>query len=311
MSCGTLCYTIYGVRIQSDTELIGLDQCHDLHSPDITIRRCAPGETLPWLPELRPNPSSWSFRSRRLADGTVRVHAAEVCDLAIAPGADRIEWSSGSHDFLEASQTYLLGTGLSYCLVARGIEPIHAAVVAVNGKAVALMGDCGYGKSTLAASFIAAGHTLVTDDMLIMTRHGSRWLVEPGVARLKLFPDVRDALLPLLRGVKMNPFTDKEILYLKPQASAPIPLRAMYQLPHSRHQTSRIRTRILPARTAFFSLIRNTFNVVVSDPQRLRRQFEFARSVAESVPVRAITYPRNLAALPEVVRAITTEMGSL
>jgi hypothetical protein len=239
------------------------------------------------------------------------VHASEVCDLSIAPGADRIEWSAGSHNFAEALQTYLLGTGLSYCLVARGIEPLHAAVVAVHGEAIALMGDCGYGKSTLAASFIAAGHTLITDDMLIMTRHGSRWFVEPGVARLKLFPEVRDALLPRLHGVKMNPFTDKEVLYLENRASTPIPLRAVYQLPRSRRQISTIRTRALPARTAFFSLIRNTFNVVVSDPQRLRRQFEFARTVAESVPVRTISYPRNLASLPEVVSAITAEMGSL
>lgn len=220
-------------------------------------------------------------------------------------------WREGRHNFAEATQSYLLGAALSYCLIARGLEPVHGTAVMVNGEAIGLLGDSGYGKSTLAAGFLAAGHQLITDDILVPWRAERKWRLGVGVARLKLYPAVRDALLPGRRGVKMNPFTEKEVLLIEPLNENSVPLRALYVLPRRAAQARRVSFRKLNWRAAFFSLVRNTFNDSVTGEARLRRQFEFAQQVAREVPVRAVRYPKRIELVPEVVRAIVADAAGL
>ena len=57
-----------------------------------------------------------------------------------------------------------------------GFEPLHATVVVVSGEAVAFLGESGYGKSSLAASFLDSGHQLLTDDLLILRASAGRVL---------------------------------------------------------------------------------------------------------------------------------------
>jgi hypothetical protein len=300
-------YQLYGFRIQSNTELAGLIACEDQRAADITIRqRPAVATSYPQQPE-----SSRFFRTQVEGDGSIQMHAREVCRARIAPREGLIEWQPGSHRHPEAAQAYILGVGLSYCLLARGIEPTHGTALSVNGEAIALLGDSGYGKSTLAAGFVAAGYPMITDDMLILERSEERWYVQPGIARIKLFPQVRDALLPGLTGVPMNPFTTKEALYLEPRAVKPIPLKAIYLLPRIAAVAKQVRFRALSPRAAFFALIRNTFNDAVADSARLRRQFDFASKASTSIPVRAVRYPKSLERVPEVVRAIVADAANL
>lgn len=50
----------------------------------------------------------------------------------------------------------------------RGWEPYHAAGVVIDGAVWGIAGDRGVGKSTLVAAFHAAGHTVMTDDLLVI-----------------------------------------------------------------------------------------------------------------------------------------------
>lgn len=63
------------------------------------------------------------------------------------------------------------GTVSAFLLMLAGGCVLHASAVDVDGAAVAFVGQSGRGKSTMAALLCAAGHRLVTDDVL---------LVEPG-----------------------------------------------------------------------------------------------------------------------------------
>jgi len=51
------------------------------------------------------------------------------------------------------------------------------------------------------------------------------------------------------------------------------------------------------------------FNLTVTDRGRLESQFTFATRLSSSVPVRRLTYPRRLAALPEVCDALLADLG--
>lgn len=85
---------------------------------------------------------------------------------------------------------FLLGSALGVLIHQRGLFPLHANAVVIDGVAVAFTGHSGAGKSTLAAWFSAAGHTVLTDDVCIIGLDSAgRPIVYPGLPRVKLWAD--------------------------------------------------------------------------------------------------------------------------
>lgn len=77
----------------------------------------------------------------------------------------------------------------------RGLLPLHASIVVINGRAVALSGPAAAGKSTLAAILAAQGYQVVADDIgVVKVCDNAEVIVPPGCARLQLW---RDALAEL------------------------------------------------------------------------------------------------------------------
>jgi hypothetical protein len=56
-------------------------------------------------------------------------------------------------------------------------------------------------------------------------------------------------------------------------------------------------------------LIRHTFNHVVTDPKRLQRLFSESLELASRVPVKRLSYPRDLALLPEVRQRLLADLA--
>jgi hypothetical protein len=217
----------------------------------------------------------------------------------------------------EVFHTYLLGHVLSFALIRRHLEPLHATGVLVDGATVAFLGDCGRGKSTLGAAFIQAGHPLVTDDLLVVGERAAGFVTYPGMPRIKLFPRIARPLLgEPAGGTPLNRFTAKLVLPLhgdqwvfRPRA---LPLGALYVLAPASASArgEEIRIRPLSPRGAFVELIRNTFNTMVVEPARLQRQFALAARIASTVPVKRLAFPRRLACLPSVRRAIRADLAA-
>src|SRR5262249_25332773 len=138
----------------------------------------------------------------------------------------------------------------------RGVEPIHATVAVVGGKAVGFLGDCGAGKSTLGAAFLAMGYPILTDDLLALERSRAGYTGHPGMSRLKLFPRVARALRSRVRGARMNPGTAKLILPLAPTeaASRPASLQALYVLARPARRPGRIEIEPLAPTDAFLEV---------------------------------------------------------
>lgn len=73
------------------------------------------------------------------------------------------------------------GTVVAHLLAWRGLIPMHGCAVAVDGRAVLIVGAAGAGKSSLTAGLIAAGATLVSDDL-------SAVAFDPAVGRATVLP---------------------------------------------------------------------------------------------------------------------------
>jgi hypothetical protein len=261
---------------------------------------------------IQSNPAKW-FHHVCLRDASIYLRWSGLFEFLISANGRRIACRALTGVSRDAFHAYLIGQVLSFALVKQGIEPLHATVVVVNGQAVAFLGDCGYGKSSLAAAFLQAGHPLLTDDLLVVNEEGPGFSAYPGPPRIKLFPEIANRLLGEgVKGTPMNNLTPKLIIPLDDHWShrGAAPLRALYVLapagPASR--CKKVTVRLLSQRRAFLELLRNSFNCLVIEPERLKRQFLLATRLASKVPIKLLSYPRTLTLLPLVREAILSDL---
>jgi hypothetical protein len=268
------------------------------------------------LLQLPAKPQQW-FECHRLSDRTTYLRWAGLFEFLISPDARTIEYHSLEKATDESLTTYLLGQVLSFSLLSRGYEPLHATAVVIDGEAVALLGDCGYGKSTLGAAFVARGIPVLTDDVLALEMRGGRWMAHAGPPRLKLFPSVARRLLARTAASRLHADTSKLIL---PLAGAQandhaVPLGALYVLPDPEKRSGRAQARInvapLDGQQAFLALVRSAFNLIQVDRARLANQFDVATRLVRDVPMRRLTYRRRLSLLNFVCDAVIADMATL
>lgn len=130
-------------------------------------------------------------------------------------------------------RVYLLGSAMGALLHQRGLLPLHANAIEIDGRAVAFSGKSGAGKSTLAAWFADRGHRILCDDVCaIAVGADGAPMVLPGVPRLRLW---EDALLHSGRETEaFERSFDGQDKYDVPAGAAagaaPLPLGACYML---------------------------------------------------------------------------------
>jgi hypothetical protein len=309
-------YYLYGVRLKSVVPLPGRELGGsgkvgiELFNGSASLFSRARHEA-----GVRPEKEDW-FAHARLSDGSDYLEWSGLFEFLVSSDGRRIACRELNDASPESFQTYLVGQVLSFALLKQGIEPLHATTVVIEGEAVAFLGDCSYGKSSLGAAFLQVGYRLLTDDLLVLKERKDRFLAYPGPPRIKLFPDIAKRLFgDRVNGTPMNNQTSKVVIPLdqnevvSPQVA--VPLRAIYVLtPPVSSRSQRITTRPLPPRRSFVELIRNSFNTVIVEPHRLGRQFDLAARLAARVPVRSLTYPRDLGRISQVRKSIVRELAA-
>ena len=308
-------YCAYGVAIRSELPLPLTEMRGPTEPALFELEICGSDEPLSGaIPEgvkLQRNPLS-GFDFGQFPDGSSYVRWDDVGEVLISKNGRSIACRPFRQTASESFHVYLLGQALSFALVKSGFEPLHATAVEVEDRAVAFLGDCGFGKSTLAAAFLQAGHRLLTDDLLLARTTTRGILAYPGPARIKLFPQIACKFLGAgSSGVPMNPDTQKLIIPLDDNwvSAAAAPLAAIYVLAPPDEVAGRdIRIVSISQREAFVMLLGSAFNCVISDPDRLRRQFEATQALANATIVRKLCYPRSLESLPLVREAILADL---
>jgi hypothetical protein len=249
-----------------------------------------------------------------LSDGSTYLRWSRLFEFLVSPDARTIEFRPLELATRHMLTTYLLGQVLSFPLQSLGCEPLHATAVVVDGSAIAFLGDCGHGKSTLGAAFLARGFPLLTDDLLALRFDGHHFMAHAGPARLKLFPSVARSLLGRSGTHQLNPGTRKLVLPLSGRSatSEAVPVDALYVLcgPARSRRASRVTLTPLTGQRAFLEVIRSAFNLIQVDKARLEHQFRMAATLATVVPVTRLTYPRKLSRLDEVCEVILARRRS-
>ncbi len=258
--------------------------------------------------------ASWKIGDESDWDGYVarfpglcsfRIRPDEMrIDCAPAPGAGE---STIVHLILDQAIPRLLSLKDGYVV-------LHASAVQVENQVIAILGQSGQGKSTLAAWLAAQGSPLLTDDCLVVLRDEAtrQWLAQPSYQSVRLWPDSVDAL-----GIKNSALrefahysskkrTSKQVDFRF--ASAGAPLRACFVLASPTdaapaHSGPPV-LRPLSVNEVFIALVQGVFRLDVQNAQLNRREFEVLTSMTESVRFWSLSYEREYDRLPEVQKAI-------
>jgi hypothetical protein len=200
------------------------------------------------------------------------------------------------------------GLAMGIVLHQRGLLVLHASAVALDGSAVAILGDAGAGKSTLAAALHARGHEILSDDVIGIDVRGAEPSVRPAYPHMKLRPDAaaflgrRPETLPRVAGN-----VDKRVCRVDRRfAAAALPLRRVYLLADGNCQA----VRALRPRGAFLMLVRHSCaGPVLKASGTSSRHFRQCAALAKRVGVRRLRRPKRLSALPALAGLVEEDLG--
>jgi hypothetical protein len=189
-------------------------------------------------------------------------------------------------------QRYLVGQALPLAALLQGLEILHASALVVDGRALAIAGAPGSGKTTLATALHQAGAGLLCDDVLALEPAGASVLAHPGPPLVNLRAGGASVLRRPLRGCR-EVGCDGESTRLEMDATAEAaPLTALYILDRSdRHAKLSLERR---RRGAGALLLASSFNFIITDAERLERQLDVCARVAGAAVVVSARVPAKM-----------------
>jgi hypothetical protein len=304
------CYSVYGLRIRTSIPLT-LPEVSGDSGCDLEVLAGDPAFFEDHVRNLTFN-SDWA-QAHRLPGRWLFARLAGLFDFILNPDGSQILFRPLGEFSTVSFETYLLGLLMKAILIKKGIHSLHASAVLVDGKAVAFLGFNGFGKSSLAASFVSAGYPLFTDDVLRLDESGCS--VYPGPGWLKLLPDSCGLADMFSEGVPMDPNADKCLFPVAADLrwTRGTPLAAIYCLPGpgTSRGPERISIDALAFREALTEILYGTHRDPVVELDRATNPFHVAKRIVAAVPVRRITYPWNLALLHDVRGAIVADLRCL
>lgn len=273
-------YTVFGLHIRSELQLpeLAARQTESADAPDVHIRigdTGAVAEPRHVGPIFQVGVDDYRFEIRNTARYRVRQGKEIIVDPFTASSARNV-------------RVFLLGTAFGALCQQRGLLPLHASAIDVDGQCVAFAGPSGIGKSTLAAYFHDRGYNVMSDDICVISLDAQgRPRAWPGIPRLKLWREAADALArdvtalePDQEGMEKYHFpTDRGA------RQTSLPLRRLYILREARLSAQEGITQ-LTGTTAFEALLANTYRQFLLAPMgRTAAHFALCASLTKHTGV--------------------------
>jgi hypothetical protein len=298
-------YAGFGFRIESDFDLPELDRAEASSDPT-------------WRFEQRPNRLEETSPGRLL--GTDDVYEGVTVSAFATPDSVRLVYDdTGTFEILKRQRTIvhyrhpsasvdairadLLGRVIAFAALVEGRLALHASAVVIDGRAIALLGPKGAGKSTLALALVRLGARLITDDTLVagLDVRGRPW-TWPGVQRVRLWSDSVSALgaAPDLRAGAKPTLS----LGTEQRQFEPVPLDACYILCPVAASETDVRCDRLSAVQAAMSCVGFSKLGNLAGGDEGVAVFDRSTLLTRAVPFHSMEVPRDFARLPDVADAI-------
>ena len=300
------CYEVFGGVLQSDIEFPELPaSAHD--RPDWTLRR---QESLVPLSDaivvgVEELVGGVAARLERGRD-RFRLRFDDTGSFDIAYDGARIDWSPRPGASPDVVRADVLGRVLSVALHAAGDLCLHASAAAIGGKAIALVGPRGYGKSTLTMALVANGARLVADDTVRLSGAPPQTAVAVPSLRLREDAAARFGVHTEAEGANKIIVRDAPVA-----AERWLPLDAIYVLvPRASDAApALIRRERLGSLEATLALVRHGKIAPLLGGVEAATVLPRASAVVNAVPVFALEVARDLARVGDAARTLASWQG--
>lgn len=218
-------YYAFGLQIHSEKHLPRLDRCaHHQTEKDV----CFIWDSLSnHLDEPIPDIPHWfAFTNKK----ELILHITDVAYFLVKD-KHYVVIEPYDHSSIEDIQTFLLGSAIGAILNLHEFYALHACSLEVEGEVVAICGDSGIGKSSIAAKYQQMGGRILSDDVSSIKLKNGIPYVHPGYSSIKLWKDSVKTLgesYQILDRVQRK--FDKFIMPLNVFASKAIPLKQVIHL---------------------------------------------------------------------------------
>lgn len=313
----------YGLVIQAESFIPGACPLSSAAPADLRVRLAELPEWLEqslltqqprYITPYQDDSGETTMQAWDLADGAyLRLLYADSTEFILDRCGTELWVTWPSSQTVEDMATYLLGPVLGLVLRLREVTCLHASAVVVNGKAIALVGASGAGKSTTAAAFAKAGYKVLADDIVALDERSGAFWVRPAYPRIRLWDSSVEALygskesLPLL-----TPTWDKRYLDLLNGSqrfqSEPLPLAAVYLLDERSAESNAPFIEALPDNQKVMTLVANTYANYLLDKSMRAAEFASLGRLCQQIPFRKVTPHADAKFLPELCRVIAEDV---
>ena len=254
-----------------------------------------------------PDGQRWISYAKKDAEYILRFY--EIGDYFISLEDNQIRCYPQPDIPLESIRHLLIDSVIPMMLNQQGHVVLHAGAVVLDQNVVAFLGLSGRGKSTLTASFYANDFQVLTDDCLLLREGECNFYGIPSYPGIRLWNENLNALFSQsVEVADVAHYTGKKRLVLPPDSfsidSARLPLTKIFVIDEPDEGVSEIKLIKLSAREAFMELVQHTFQLDIKDRSTLMNNSNLFSRLAETGMFYRLSYPRELALLPEVRAAI-------
>jgi len=324
----TFSYRAYGIGIESDTGIAGLDPFPDDLPNDRLRFESGSGPPPEWVRSAL-QLSGRVVAHRPTEEGTgdpafvLTEHGkAECYELSYADGtvfvvngaADRV-WGAVQPPLSDDDlATYFLGPVMGFVLRQKRVTCLHASGVELHGRGVLFAGDAGHGKSTTAGALALRGVPVLAEDIVPLDLTEDEIRVIPGYPRVCLWPEAVEKLVGQPEALpKLTPAWEKRFLPLDGVTgkfvSEKKPLGLIYVFGERGGEASAPRIEEMVPREALLELVRKTYMNWLLDRQRRAEEFDELAKVAQKVPVRRIIAHKDAEKIGELCELILADVA--
>lgn len=191
----------------------------------------------------------------------------------------------------------------------QGALVLHAGAAIIDGAAAVFVGASGRGKSTLTASYYADGHTILSDDGIIVTLDPGGPTAEAVYPGIRLLPEtMADLFADTVPTTEVAHYATKRRLVPDERMSGTrFPAAAVFFLAES-EASNAVTISPISAADACIGIVGKSFALDPSDKERARTRLVQVSRLANAIPTFSLAYPRKMSALPEVRQAIATAL---
>ena len=313
-------FGIFDIALDSDMPLPELVQAEKPGQIIFVKRGLAQAEndhTVQWFHDWPDDAGGIAISGGRVGDSYL-LRFPGLVDFVISLSERSITYIPVAGVSEESIRHLLLDQAVPRMLGQMGNLILHASAICLpDGTGIAFLGNSGWGKSTLTASYLDTEASFVTDDCLKLNISEKCVFGIANYYGARLFEDSAQALFRephFASGVAH--YTNKKrvsLFHLAPASKQQVSLAALFLLNDPAQSDGNINVSITPVQGAsgLMSIIKQTFFIDVGDKKTYAGQFaELGKMVNLGTKIYNLSYPRLHEYLPMVRRSIQETLYS-